>query len=365
MSRENQQSPWSSDAVRIGKVTPAQSCYKLGKALAQKGRWLDAIAQYEKALAFDPNHQQARQQLEAIQNKRQTNTAFIPERTPEGRRHRQQSQYYAQQKQWEAAAEELQALIKVEPTFEAYRDLARVYHYLQKPTLAAQYWYEALVLKPDQANAQEHLQLGNTLAQQEEWEQAITCYQRAIERDPQLFEAHRNLAAGFAQQQQWEQAVIAYQKALAINSDSAAVYQELGTVLEEQENWEAAAEAYRCAIARENDLVWSYYRLGKIALHLQHWQEAVAALQNAIQLQEDLPNIQVLLADGLRMRARADLEKAVEYYHCAIALNPDDEELYHKALDAKPDDSNLYQQLATLLEKKGNHQAAQIFHDLA
>ncbi|AFZ45403.1 Tetratricopeptide TPR_1 repeat-containing protein [Halothece sp. PCC 7418] len=453
---------------------PAYTYYKLGQALAHEKRWQEAIAQYRKALELNPNLSDARRGLEALLQKsstpsapaqKQPQAAFMPEKTPEGQQYRQQCQYYARNKQWQEAGQVLQKLLEVEPSFEAYRDLARVYQYLNQTEEATKTWYQAFQFNPKQPTAQQHLQLGNTFAKQKQWEPAIHCYQWAIERDPNLVLAHRNLGMAFARQEKWSEAVAACRRAIALNDQSALVYQELAVALERQEQWEEAIasyeqaikrqpddlslvepllnllekrqdweqletvcrqgieqdsqiarfhhllgdallhteryeeavaayhnaislnanfswshhnlgdalfklerweeaiEAYRSAIALKDDFAWSYYHLGGAALELERWEEALEGLQQAVQLDEELPAVEELLGDALRMRAKADLKKAVDYYRSAIAKNPDHEKLYHKALDAKPDDSDLYHQLATLLENKGNHQAAYIINN--
>jgi len=478
MARASQQNFLSSGSAAGAQISPAQSRYKLGQALAQKGRWEEAIARYRKALELDPSLTQAQQALDQAlvqtENKSQTaassqksNGNLIPEQTAQGQKYRKRSQQYARQKQWQQAARELQQVIQVEPSFEAYRDLARVHNYLQQPTEATYYWYQAVCLAPERVAIEEHIKLGNTLAQQEKWEEAASCYRQILERDASLFQVTQNLAVVLARQEKWEEAAKAYREAIQLNSESAEAYQglaialeyqekweeameayqqaialqpetawvgeRLATLLEQQqdwetleavcrqgiehhpntarfhhllgdalskferweeaveayrqaialdsefswshnnlgdallqlERWEEAAQAYRSAIALKDDFVWSYYHLGKAALNLEHWQEAIEALQQALTLQEDLPGVEELLADALRLRAKADLEKSVEHYRRAINQNPDYEKLYHKALDAKPDDIDLYKKLAELLEKKENQQGALLFHQIA
>ncbi|MDR9402983.1 MAG: tetratricopeptide repeat protein [Halothece sp. Uz-M2-17] len=472
MSRESEQNlPLNPSPT--GQVSPALSRYKLGKALADKGRWQEAITYYRQALELDPNLSEARQALEKVLAKTQASSAqniqspAIPEKTPEGRKYRQQSQYYARQKQWQAAAQELEKLIQVEPSFEAYRDLGRVHTYLKQPAKAAQSWYQAFTLDPEKATTEEYIKLGNTLFQQEQWEQAIHCYQQVLKRDPNSFTANRSLGATFARQGKWEEAITAYHSAIALNPESAVIHKELGIALEHQERWEEAiasyrqaitlepndlasaqqllnllekrqdwqeleavcrqgieqhpkiarfhhllgdallklerweeaaeayhsaisrdanfswsynnlgdallklerwedaAEAYRNAIALKDDFVWSYYNLGRAALAMERWEEALKVLQQAVQLNQELPAVEELLGDTLRMRAKADLKKAVDYYRSAITKNPDYEKLYHKALDAKPDDADLYLQLANVLSRQGREDGAIAFYQIA
>jgi len=480
MARASQQNFLSSGSAAGAQISPAQSRYKLGQALAQKGRWEEAIAYYRKALELDPSLTQAQQALDQALAQSKTasqsgpnatshksNGNLIPEQTAEGQQYRKRSQQYAQQGKWQEAAHELQQLVQVEPSFEGYRDLGRVQNRLQQPAEATQSWYQAVSLAPDRATAEEHGKLGDSLAQQQQWEAAATCYRRALEGNPNWFQVRFNLAKVLAGQEQWEDAIAAYREAIQLNSESAEAYQglaialeyqekweeameayrqamalqpetawvgeRLATLLEQQqdwemleavcrqgiehhpnaarfhhllgdalskferweeaveayrqaialdsefswshnnlgdallqlERWEEAAEAYRSAIALKDDFVWSYYHLGKAALNLEHWQEAIEALQQALTLQDDLPGVEELLADALRLRAKADLEKSVEHYRRAIAENPDYEKLYHKALDAKPDDADLYVQLGNVLSRHGKQDGAIAFYQIA
>jgi len=58
MARASQQNFLSSGSAAGAQISPAQSRYKLGQALAQKGRWEEAIAYYQQALEKDPQRWQ-------------------------------------------------------------------------------------------------------------------------------------------------------------------------------------------------------------------------------------------------------------------------------------------------------------------
>ena len=334
MLGESEQKLLSDVPINSEKITLALTRYKLGQSLAKQGRWEAAIAQYQKALELDPNLSEAQAALDQALAQSETtaqtaivpstNTSdgnLIPEQTPEGRRLRKQCQQYARQGQWEEAANTLQQLITVEPSFEAYRDLGRVQARLKQPLASAQCWYQAFSLKPEKPSAKEHLQLGNTFAKQEQWEKAIACYNWALERDPKLFEAHRNLGAVFARQEKWGDAVAAYRKALALNSDSAIVHKELARALEHQEDWGAAIAAYWEAMIQDPQDLSVSEQLLKLLAKQQDWYKLEEVCRQGIAVHPRIAKFHHWLGNALLKQQRE--EEAVAAYQEAISLDPE------------------------------------------
>ena len=76
---------------------------------------------------------------------------------------------------------------------DAYRQLAIAWIKVRKNTKGDNCLYQAYSLEPGKATAEEHLILGNSLLQQKVISQAISCYCRAIELNPNLLGAYESL----------------------------------------------------------------------------------------------------------------------------------------------------------------------------
>ena len=101
---------------------------------------------------------------------------------------------YAQQQQWKEAIKCYQKSLAINPNYtDAYRKLARAWTEIGQTTKADKCWYRAYSLEPEKATAEEHLMLGNSLLQEKVIAQAISCYCRAMELNPNLLGAYESL----------------------------------------------------------------------------------------------------------------------------------------------------------------------------
>ena len=84
------------------------------------------------------------------------------------------------------------------------------------------------------ATAQEQFELGNTLYQAGQMDEAITAYQQAIKLDPTYQAAYANLGVVYYQQQQYDLAASQYEKALELAPDDGEVAYNLGVLYLQQ-----------------------------------------------------------------------------------------------------------------------------------
>ena len=94
-----------------------------------------------------------------------------------------------------------------------------------------------------------HNNLGNLLAMNKEWRDAIAHYRRAIELAPDFSSAHLNLANALVQTGDGEAAFTEYQTALALNPRSVAAHANFALLLlqngQPRESYDQAQEALR------------------------------------------------------------------------------------------------------------------------
>ena len=74
----------------------------------------------------------------------------------------------------------------------------------------------------------------------EEYNQAISVYEKAIELNPEYYEAYNNLGTALKDQGKLDEAIDAYNKAISINPDYAEAYYNIGFTLQGQGKLEEA-----------------------------------------------------------------------------------------------------------------------------
>ena len=172
--------------------------YKIwGNALQRMGQAAEAMGYYAKALEIQPDLAEVHANLGSL---------------------------YAQKQQWQRAIDYYQKAVAINPKFPgAYRNLAKVWTQVGQPQKATECTYQALTLEPGKASPEAHFDLGNELWQQSRFSEAIACYRRTIEFNPNFVEACQKLADALAQQGEWKESNTYYRKVLELNAAGAAI----------------------------------------------------------------------------------------------------------------------------------------------
>lgn len=153
--------------------------------------------------------------------------------------------------------------LRLEPNCaDVCRSLARAWHQLGMLEKAADVWYEALTIEPEVSGVQELLTLGDRLKEQGKIEDAIGCYRRVIQLDPNMAVAYRNLGNSQAKIGQLEKAIASYSQAIDIAADSETYYK-LGQILGKQGQLDEAIAVYRHAIELTPDVSYIHNSLGE------------------------------------------------------------------------------------------------------
>ena len=115
-------------------------------------------------------------------------------------------------------------------------------------------------------------------------EQAREAYQRALEIDPGVTDAHVNLGRQFHMAGELGRAEPHYREAVRLDPDDPTPHFNLGVLLEEVGRRDEAVHAYRQAILRDPDFADAHCNLGLLLESLGRRQEAVRHLMAARQL---------------------------------------------------------------------------------
>ena len=149
-------------------------------------------------------------------------------------------------------------------------------------------------------------------------------------------------AEKYISQEQIETAISCYQKAIEINPNSAKAHYQLGNIYLNLERDLEAIECYQTAIGINSSFDIAYYNLGTAYYRQEKWEDAIISFQKALDLNPNLPNIYKKLADTFYQRANTDREYLQNVYRAKIRDNPYEIENYHQAIELNPQDASLY-----------------------
>jgi serine/threonine protein kinase/Flp pilus assembly protein TadD len=140
------------------------------------------------------------------------------------------------------------------------------------------------MLKPEDARVE--VNRGIARARQRKLDDAIACFRKAIEFNPQYAPAHRNLGISFRKQKKWREAVACYQKAIECDPNDHTSLNEAAWILAAGGDLGLRHPAESLKLARRatelkpgegtywNTLGVAHYRAG-------NWKEAVTALERS------------------------------------------------------------------------------------
>ncbi|MBI3664857.1 MAG: tetratricopeptide repeat protein [Acidobacteria bacterium] len=192
----------------------------LGEALADQGRYAEAVPHFLRAIQIKPNHAHAHYNL-GLAALREGKLA--------------------------EAAGRFEQAVRVEPAFAAaHNDLANTYAALGRLEAALEHYRTALRLQPGFAEA--HYNLGNLLYRQRQFAQAISHYRQALLLNPSHAEAHNNWGVALDALGRAAEAVEHYRQALALDPGNADAHNNLGVDLEAAGKIDEALAHYQEAL---------------------------------------------------------------------------------------------------------------------
>ena len=215
-------------------------------------------------------------------------------------------------------------------------------HYMQKA-----------IENPDSAAIQ--ADLGSLYAQQQEWNQAIACYKKALTLDKTIVQVHRNLAKVFSNvgketeaSDSWyralrldpegldgeqclslgnslvkrgkaQEAIFCWQQAIRLQPSLNEAYHRLGEVLEKQENFSQAVRVYQQGLKSNASDAVCWYRLAEIYQTQKDWQKVIDCYQQLIKLKPNSSQIHNNFGNILLQLNQ--LEDAEKFFRRSIELN--------------------------------------------
>lgn len=326
--------------------------YGLGLAYTGLEKFEDAVAAYQRAIAYAPDWAYTHAALGSA---------------------------YASTHRYAEALDAYKMAVALDSDDEMiHHQIGNVYSKRGEHTAATRHQRRAIAIAPQFAAA--YYQLGLLYAHEKRWPDAISAYRTAYQNDPALIEALYNLAQaylrtgdtaaareqmalfeerkaaltplhelrgalqrtqGAAERSQllgnigryylkngdYEKAVSEYQKALGMDPQSVAAYNGIGVAYTMLEEYEAAIAAQQRALELQPDfakahagLGLAYLRQNKTKLALTHYRQAVALDPQFLEARQ---KIAIILLNA------ASYAEATDAYLTIVRLNPDDAEAYH------------------------------------
>lgn len=197
----------------------------------------------------------------------------------------------------------------------------------------------------DREAARAHVQTGFDHQQAREYSLAEAEYERAIDRDPDLWSAWTSYASLKNELGEYDLAVEYAQKALALNEEDAVAYFNLGIALEDSGNRAEALQVFSEAVRIDGTFIAAFSAWGNTLVRDQQYQEAIGVLERGRTASPNDPNIFLIYRNlGFAFAGLEQSEDAILYFESSLQLQP-----------GQP---TVIAELATQFEAAGNTTAA-------
>jgi tetratricopeptide (TPR) repeat protein len=234
----------------------------LGSLLAKDGKLDEAKANYQQALAWEPNFAEAH--------------FFL-------------GHALDQQGKVDDAIQEYQRALRYKPTqAPAHIYLGIALAKQKKFDQAANHYRAALKLNPDSAVA--HNDLAKVLHTEGKLDEAIEHYRAALKSDPSLAEAHNNLGILLLQRSQPAQGAAELREALRLNPENKETQYNLALALNAQQKWPEAAALFGKTVGAQTTDPNAHYQFATALFHEGNTKEALSEYASALLIQPDFPD---------------------------------------------------------------------------
>ncbi|MBW4493749.1 MAG: DUF563 domain-containing protein [Oscillatoria princeps RMCB-10] len=245
-------------------------------------------------------------------------------------------------------------------------------HLHRNPQLAERIYWQIIELDANQPEA--YYNLGNALSYQGNYDEAIACWQRAIDLKPDFAEAHQNQAEVFQKLGEFEKAIPCYFKAVGILPDWTEGYYNLGLCFYRQDKLDEAVVCFQQAIQIQPDFAPACGDLGYALLKQGKLDEAVACFRKAIQIQPIFAQAYCQWSDTLAKQGKSkeailsnagflktlhsQVESAELYYYLGKALAAGSQfseasACFQKAREINPDLASAISDFIASLHRQG------------
>ena len=165
-----------------------------------------------------------------------------------------------------------------------------------------------------------HNNLGTVLAGKGHLDEAIACYNKAIELDPKYAGPHNNLGVALKDKGQLDEAIACYKKAIELDPKFAEAHTSMGSAMSSKGQLDEAIAWHRKAIELDPKLAAAHTNLGLALQDKGQLDEAIACHRKAIELKPKSAAAHTNL--GCALHGKGQLDEAVACHRKAIELDP-------------------------------------------
>jgi tetratricopeptide (TPR) repeat protein len=219
----------------------------------------------------------------------------------------------------EAKAIYQKALAIQENHIEALQLLGTLSVQTKEFTKAVDFLTKALKINPNHVACYSHL--GIALKELGCFDEALASYDQAISIKPDYADAYSNRGNALQELKRFDEALASYDQATSIKPDYAEAYSNRGATLNELKRFDEALTSCNQAISIKPDYPSPYYNRGNALKELKRLDEALASYDQAIRIKPDYAEAYSNRGNALQDLRR--LDKAVESYDQAINIKPD------------------------------------------
>lgn len=273
----------------------ADTYIRNGKRLAEEKRWMEAEAEYRRALKLEPKNAALRDSLAWAL----VSLNRLPEAEAELREavrlqpdssewHGRLGRILMEQKRWPEAEAETREAVRLDPAKAVWHNnLGWVLQFQNKLADAEVEYRRAVEIEPN--NVLFLANLGWCRANQKKWAEAEADLRTVVKLKPSIGEQRGRLGYVLLQQQKWAEAESETREALRLEPNKAVWHSNLAGALLSQQKWsEAEAEYKQAARLEPNNPAWKG-NLGGVLFQQQKWAEAEAEYSQAAQLDPKNP----------------------------------------------------------------------------
>ncbi|MEW6381748.1 MAG: tetratricopeptide repeat protein [bacterium] len=158
------------------------------------------------------------------------------------------------------------------------------------------------------------------------YDQAILCFQKIIQVNPDNTAAHVNLGRAYQEKKLFDQAEASFKTALSLNPDDIDALNQLGLIHYQRGSYDLALDEFRHA------LVWAeypeiYHNLSIACDKLGKKDEAMTAIEQALRIDPNYAEAHTQA--GNLFLSQANLDKAAAHFETAIRIDSQNTSAYH------------------------------------
>jgi len=133
-------------------------------------------------------------------------------------------------------------------------------------------------------SAEEYDKMGLSLSSNLKYNEAIETFEKAIEIDPDYYDAWKHLEHTYFILRQYDEALEASNKTISINSDDPVVWLSKGLILDNLGRYEESIEAYDKSLSINPEFVDALNEKGNALLNLGRYEEAINLFEKVLSL---------------------------------------------------------------------------------